>query len=311
MKLVPYNKMLYAYLGEKRMSEKNSNFLKGVDEIEYLARIRNHYHLLSDSEKKIADYILDNKDNILNLPISMLAEKIGTSAATIIRFCQSLGFKGYTELKFYVERELLSPVGEIEKIDKNDSIKVLKQKIFKFNKEVIDDTLMILDDSKVEKAIDAISGAQKINLYGEGGSGSIALSALNLFLQIGLPCSAFNDAFLQITSAAQLTKNDVAIGISHSGRAINTVDAMKVAKQKGATVICITGYANSPITEYSDIVLYTSSKTTHFLSDLPAARISELCVLSILQLGIVTRNYENFTGNIKKSKEIFKMKRLD
>lgn len=279
------------------------------EDTEYLCRIRNHYEQLSDSEKRVADYILNNKATVVDIAIKKLAQITGTSAATIIRFCQALGFKGYTELKFYIERELLSPVGEAEEINENDSIKVLKQKIFNFNKKVIDDTLMILDDIEVEKAINAISKAQKIGLYGEGGSGSIAMSALNLLLQIGLPCDTFIDPFLQVMSASQLRKGDVAIGIAHSGRTINTIDAMRVAKQKGATTICITGYTNSPITEYSDIILYTSSNTTNFLSDLPAARISELCVISILQLGVVTRNYEKFAGSIKKSKEIFEIKR--
>ncbi|MDK2800147.1 MAG: RpiR family transcriptional regulator, carbohydrate utilization regulator [Clostridiales bacterium] len=292
------------------MTDQIDNLIPENNNTEYLARIRSHYHLLSDSEKKIADYILKNRDEIVDISIHPLAKKTGTSAATVIRFCQALGFKGYTEFKFYIERELLSPVGEIEKINKDDSIKVIKQKLFNFNKEVIDDTLMILDDDQTEKAVDAISKAETIHFYGEGGSGSIAFSAAHAFLQIGLPCNFFNDAFLQVSSASQLKKGDVAIGITHSGRTINTIDAIKVAKERGATTICITGYVNSPITEYSDIILYTSSKTTNFLSDLPAARISELCIISTLQLGIITRNYEKLAGNIKKSKEAFELKRI-
>jgi RpiR family carbohydrate utilization transcriptional regulator len=292
------------------MSDKKGRAKNNDAEIEYLARIRNHYNLLSDSEKKIADYILDSNTNILILPVGELAEKIGTSPATVVRFCRSLGFKGYTELKFYIERELLSPIGEIEKIDKNDSIKVLKQKVLKFNQNVIDDTVMVLDDAELEKAVTAIAGAPKVDIYGEGGSGSIALTALNLLLQIGIPCSAYTDAFLQILSASQLQEGDVAIAISHSGRTINTIDALKTARANGATAICITGYAHSAITQCADIILYSSSKTTQFLSDLPAARISELCVLSIIQLGIVTRNYDGFIGNIKKNKEIVEIKRV-
>lgn len=176
------------------------------EQTEYLCRIKNHYSLLSDAEKKIADYILQNKISIVDIPIKELARKTDSSPATIIRFCQALGFKGYTELKFYIERELLSPIGEKEEINRNDSIKVLKQKIFQFQKQVIDDTLMILNDDELEKAIDAISRAQKIDLYGEGGSGAIALTAFNIFLQIGLPCQVHTDAFLQVMSASLLKK---------------------------------------------------------------------------------------------------------
>jgi RpiR family carbohydrate utilization transcriptional regulator len=186
----------------------------------------------------------------------------------------------------------------------------LKQKVFKFNQKIIDDTIMTLDDANLEKAIIAIAGARKVDIYGEGGSGSIALTALNLLLNIGISCNALTDANLQVLSASQLQREDVALGISHSGRTINTIDALKTAKQNGATTICITGYANSIITKYADCVLYCSSKTSRFLSELPAARISELCVLSAIQLGIVARNYDGFTQNIKKNKKIVEIKRL-
>jgi DNA-binding MurR/RpiR family transcriptional regulator len=292
------------------MSEKRRNDKNGFDEIEYLARIKNHYNLLSDSERKIADYIISQRETILQLTVAELAEKIGSSAASIVRFCRAVGFKGYTELKFYIDRELLSLVGAEEKIDKNDSVKVLKQKVFKFNQKVIDDTIMTLDDENLEKAIIVIGGARKVDIYGEGGSGSIALTALNLLLHIGISCNAHTDANLQILSALQLQKGDVALGISHSGRTINAIDALKIAKQNGATTICITGYANSAITQYSDVVLYSSSKTSRFLSDLPAARISELCVLSAIQMGIVAKNYDSFMRKVKKTKETVEIKRV-
>ena len=281
-----------------------------LDEIEYLERIKAHYNILSESGKKIADYILKNKDEIVGLSSHALAAKIGTSAATVVRFCYALGFKGYTELKFYIERELLSPSFETIQVNRGDSMNIIKQKVLNFNKDVIDDTLMMLDSEKLEQAVKALSMASRIDLYGEGGSGSITMSAANLFLQIGLPCNAYTDAFMQITSAAHLKHNDVALAIIHSGRTRNTIDSLKEAHKQGATTICITGYTNSPITEHADIVLYTSSKSTGFLSDLPAARISELCAISVIQMAIVANNYEKFAGSIKKSKEVFKIKRL-
>lgn len=277
---------------------------------EYLSRIRQSYDFLSASEKRIADYILEEKDNVANISINILAENTGTSPPTISRFCKTLGFKGYNELRFYIERELLSPAGEMEQINENDSIKVLKQKTFQFNKSVIDDTMMILDDNEVEKAVTAISNASKVELFGEGGSGSIALTAFNLFLHIGIPCRVSNDANLHALAASQLKRGDVAIGFAHSGNIRNTYNSMKIANEAGATTILITGNINSLIKEHSDIVLYASTKTKPFLSDLPAARISEICIIGILQVGVLTRNYDKYAGNVKKYKEILDVTKL-
>jgi RpiR family transcriptional regulator, carbohydrate utilization regulator len=281
-----------------------------VNELDYLMRIKAHYNIFSDSEKKIADYILKNHEDIIEFSSQKLADETGTSPATIVRFCRTLGFKGYTELKYYIERELLSPSPEYLSITRDDSIGVLKQKILQYNKGVIDETMNLLDDSQLDKAVNAIINARHVDIYGEGGSGGGAVVAVNIFLQIGIPCSAYTDGFLQITSASQLHSTDVAIGISHTGRAINTLDAMKEAKLHGVTTICITGYANSPITKYSDIILYTSSSSSEVLSDLPASRICEICVISVIQMAILARNYEKVIGQIRKAKEAFKVKRV-
>jgi DNA-binding MurR/RpiR family transcriptional regulator len=280
------------------------------EEIEYMSRIWTHYDSLTLSEKKIADYVLSNKEELFNISIHSLASRVGVSSPTITRFCRNLHFNSFSEFKYYIEKELLSSVGEIGPLGKEDSIKIIKQKLVKFNKEILDDTMATLDDDKLEKAIEVISKAKKIEIYGEGGSGAIALSAHYIFLQIGLPSSVYNDAIFQMISASQVKSNDVVIGISHSGSVVNTVEALKVAKQQGATTICITGYLNSPITKVSDIVLYASSKQKPFISDLPAARISELCVVDILQVGIIARNYDRLVEKMKMSKRAINLKRL-
>lgn len=282
-----------------------------LESTEYLSRITNNYDKLSNSEKKIADYIINNKEEILNLSITSLSEKVGVGTATVTRFCYALGFKGFSEMKFYIEKKLLSPLGEKEEIYREDSIMTLKQKVFNFNKEVIDDTQEVLNDEELEKAINLISLANKVLIIGEGGSGASASMGYNLFLQIGLNCTYSTDAFLQVVNASQLNKDDVIIGIAHSGNIINTMDAFKVAKEQGAKTICITGNLKSSIGKISDIVLYTSSLSKPYLSDLPAARISEVCVIGLLQLGVLTRNYEKLSGNVKKSKKAYQLKRSE
>lgn len=277
--------------------------------LEYLQRIQNHYESFSISEKRIAEYILTHHEQIPNLSTQALAKEADTSPASVVRFCRSVGFKGYTELKFYIERELLSPSADTFQITRGESVKVIKQKVFNFNKSVLDETMMILDDESLERAIQAIKRAKRIDMYGEGGSGSIAMSAVNIFMQMGIPCNTYTDAFLQITAASQLHPGDVAIAFAHSGEVINTIDAIREAKKQGAFTIGITGYANSTTSQYLDIELATSNKASNVLSDLPAARISELAVISVIQMALLANNYEAHAGQIQKAKDIFKVKR--
>ena len=134
---------------------------KTVEQIEYLTRIASHYDVLSESEKKIADYILRVKTDILNMTTADIAENVQTSAATVVRFCRTLGFKGFNEFKFYIEREFLSPSDEIMQIEPNDSVAILKQKTFQFNKKVIDETEQLVDDEALELAVKTLYGGKK------------------------------------------------------------------------------------------------------------------------------------------------------
>jgi DNA-binding MurR/RpiR family transcriptional regulator len=295
-------------------SDKQNSGFNAVDplssDIEYLCRIRSNYHSLTKIEKKIARYILNHQNEVLYNSITLFAKKIGTSAPTITRFCQSLGFKGFSEFKFYMEKDLLSPFSKSEEIDLNDSIKIVKQKILHFNKEIIDDTIMLLNEHQLEKTISAISNANMVHFYGEGGTSSTAFFAYNLFLQIGIPCNAFNDGILALMAAPHLKKGDVAISITYSGSAVNPMDALKLAKEHGATTISITGNPSSPITKFSDIVLCSSSKIKDDIRFLHAARICELVIIGLMQIGVLNSNYEKLSSNIVHSKEAIKLRRL-
>ncbi len=296
-------------LATQTFSTKASDKSDAIASIEYLTRIRNHYDTFNSSEKRIADYILQHSEAVPEMSAQALAKAAETSPATIIRFCRAIGFKGYTELKYYIEREFLTPGTDSFQIKRGESVKVIKQKLFHFNQSVLDETMMILNDDDLQKAVDLIGSARKIDIYGEGGSGSVAQSAAYILMQMGLQCTCYNDAWLQITAASQLHHGDVAIAIAHSGRVHNTVDASRMAKEQGAKVIGITGYPNTPLTEHLDVVLFTSSRESNVLSDLPAARLSELCVISVIQMALLSENYESYANQIEKAKEAFRRKR--
>ncbi len=271
--------------------------------------IYSQFDSLNSTEKKIARYVMELKGEILNKTTQDVGRATGTSAAAVVRFCRTLGFKGYLDLKFYIEKELLSPSSEIIEIHKDDSIPELKEKIFRFNRHIIEETQNILDDEALQKTIDAIIQANRIDIYAEGGSGITAQNFINQLMQIGINCKYYKDPIMEMTAACQLKPGDVALAISYSGSSINTVDSLQKAKESGATTICLTGYSQSPITKHSDIILYTGAWDSKKMSDLPAARISELCVLSFIQIAIVAGDYKMRSGQIQKGKAILKQKR--
>jgi len=108
---------------------------------------------------------------------------------------------------------------------------------------------------------------------------------------------------MQAISASLLRERDVAFGISHSGSSKDVVDALRIARQSGATTICLTHHTKSPITKVADIKLFTAARETALWSDAMTSRIDQLTILDVLYAGVALRKYEIFLKSIECSKE--------
>ena len=260
----------------------NMNNNKGV-----IPRIRSECLSLPPSEKKVADYVLDNPDKIIYLSVSELADDVDVSDSTIIRFCKNVGFKGYQEFKLFVAQDLVVPIENInEDIQLDDDLETIVNKIGFTNKKAIEETLSITNLKALQEAIDAIVKARKLEFYGVGASGITGHDAKYKFLRIGKDVDCYTDAHLQAMSAATLSDQDVVVGVSHSGSTKDVVDSCTVAHEAGATVICITGHNRSPITKVADIKLLTATRERPLASGALRSKIAQLQVLDMLYTGV-------------------------
>jgi DNA-binding MurR/RpiR family transcriptional regulator len=216
---------------------------------------------LRESERKIAEYVLGNASEVVYLSITELADRTGTSEATVIRFARALDYSGYAALKIALALELRAAAARLptELAASSDAASV-KQRVVQLSIESLQATAQLLDDHALERAVAALTAARRIELYGLGSSAITARNAYVIFMQIGLPAQAVVDPHLQVMSATQLEAGDVALAISQSGSSRDTVEALQHARDAGATCICITRYARSPITRVAHITLLASSR---------------------------------------------------
>jgi RpiR family carbohydrate utilization transcriptional regulator len=269
-----------------------------------LTRIESIFDMFKKNDKKIVDYILEYPDKIIHLSIAELAEKCNTSESAIVRFCKHIGYKGYQDLKINIAKEIIQPEKQIqEDIDLNDDISTIKKKIFHSSIQTINDTIEVLQDSELKKAVEALSGARSIEIYGTGGSGSIAFDAQHKFLKIGIKTLAFVDVFLQAMSASVLDERDVVLVITHSGTNLDILHVSKVAKKQGAKVIAITNFSKSPITEIADIKLFTASRETIFRTDAMISRTAQLAVIDTLYTALALKSPEAASENLFKTRD--------
>ncbi len=267
------------------------------------SRIREMKSLLRNAEEQVANYILLHHGEIINLTITELSERAGVSEATVVRMCQKLGYKGFQEIKIALALELVKPVHAIhEEIGEDDQLGVAVEKVFRGNILAIESTLKVLSMGEMERAIEALACARKIEIYGAGGSAAVARDACHKFMKTGIPCVAYDDAHMQIMAASLLGPGSVVIGISHSGSSKDIIEALTVAREAGATIICITNYAKSPIDKVSDIKLSTASKETSFRTEGTASRIAQLCIIDALFVGVGLKRTGDIIDNIQKTR---------
>ena len=258
------------------------------------------YKKLGKSEKKIADWLFENPNEILPLSIVDLADRCGCSEATIVRFAKKLGFSGYQGLKISLAQETNS-TSVSTNITNNDSLEEIYDKVCNDIYCSLERTKMVLNTDTLEEVCKKISSAEKIVIFGLGNSASIALDASHKLLRTGCNAYAYSDNHMQVIVASHLTSNDVAIGISHSGSSKDIVEALKIAKESGATTVAITNSGKSPIQKYSDFTLFTASdETKHNILALNS-RIAQLSIVNAIYFYLVYNKSDKALESIKET----------
>lgn len=276
-----------------------------------LGQIRSHYARLSEKEKKIADYILNNPENIIHSTINDVAEDLNVADATVFRFCKRIGFKGFQAMKITLAAEIIEPIQQIhEEISESDDERTVMEKVFQSNIHTLKSTLNLIDETAIEQAVDLLLNAGRVDFYGTGGSAVIAMDAYHKFIRTGIKVFTFMDSHFQIMSASQLTKHDVAVVISHSGINKDTINILKTAKKNGAKIIGITGYPKSPLAKNSDVVLYTSAEETEYRSEALSSRIAQLSLIDALYVNVMKLNKEKAKKSLDKIREAIVVTRL-
>ncbi|WP_226527468.1 MurR/RpiR family transcriptional regulator [Metabacillus niabensis] len=273
-----------------------------------LNMIKNVIPQLPESERKIATYILEHPDDILNCTAGELGAMANSSSAAVIRLCKSLGVKGFQELKVRVAGDLVKPVEQgYRDIEPDETIQSIVQKTTSNSIQSLSDTSEIINYEELERAVAMLLEAKNVHFFGIGASHIIAMDAQQKFLRINKGSTAFTDAHLVATLIANADKNDVVFGISFSGETKEVMNVLSLAKESGVNTIGLTKYGQSTVSSLVDICLYTSySNEAPFRSAATSSRLAQLYVIDMLFLCMATKQYQDTVNYIDKTREAIK-----
>lgn len=279
---------------------------RSMNESNALLMISSIYHSLSKAEQKVADTVLNNAETTVYSSITDLAETADVGETTVIRFCRKLGFRGFQEFKLAIAQDLVSPSQQVYgKIEASDDIDVMCDKITSYNIKTMQDTSQLLRGSELQRATDALLRGKRLFFFGVGSSAQTASDAQYRFMRLGFDSHLAIDAHIIAMNCALVTPEDVVLGVSTSGSTKDLVDAIRIAKENGAFIICLTTHARSPITSYADAVLLAASKESPLQGGAFSSKLAQIHVLDILSTIVsMKRREETFSAIEKTAKAV-------
>ncbi len=301
-------------LGESQRSSDGRRGPAGISAeptLGLLARLTSIRNSLPAAAQQVADYLLSRPELVIRQSITEVAENTGVSEGTVVRLCKQLGVKGFQDLKVSLAHEVLEPVKFIhEDVQPADDIATVIQKVIRSDIQALEATLNVIDAQAMARAVEIILNAARVEFYGVGSAGPVAVDAYYRMLRVGIPCAVTTDSHMQAVNAA-FTGPDVAVvTISHSGSTRETVESTRIAKEAGAKTICITSYGRSPLQAYADVVLSTVATETMFRTDAMTSRIAQLSIVDALYVCVAMANMERALGNLTRTVDVLSLKRF-
>lgn len=240
----------------------------------------------SEKEHKIASCILAAPADSVHPSIEELADRIGVSVSTLLRFVRKLGYDGYQQFRIALATEALAPEARFYEAPvrgSEDAVTV----VFGEAVKALEMTAAMLDRAALRKTAELACGARRLLLLGLGGSGLVARDAFHKLIRSGLPCQTAEDYHLQLMLASQAGPRDLAILVSHTG--INK-DALALAEalgHAGCPVVAMTTYPRSPLARMADIVLLSAAPGSSVISEAFSARIAQLAMIDALYVQVM------------------------
>lgn len=270
-----------------------------------LLRIKENKENYTSTEKLIAKYILENKNEVLKYSAQILGEKTNTSAAAVIRFSKKIGCKGFSDLKMNLAQSHSNEQHDLDVdiiFNENDDMTSLVDKGCRLNMNTVLKTYQLINVSDLEKAINLLCNASTIYLFGVGGSAIIVNDIEQKLLRIGKKVIYNSDLHIQMTFTQSMTKDDVALIISYSGTTSGLVDISKILVEKDIQYISLTQINQNPISKNSTVSLKVPNEEKALRIGAVSSRIASLVITDLLYYGVFKQDYDNHKENLVDSK---------
>ena len=285
---------MYIYYGFTKNYPMNSAILDDI---------RHKLPALSKSERKVAEWLLANARLAIDTSISDVAVAVGASEPTVIRFCRTMGLSGFRELKTNLIAALQKPQSYVHHdVTNEDDASSAAIKVLESSVQALVNLRESIARMPFEQSVTVMANARQLIFVGLGASGHVARDACHKFFRLGVPCGTALDSQTILQQAAIAKSDDIYLTISHTGSWPELVRGMRLARQRGATIIALT----DPKSELADIATYAFDchppEDTNVFTPM-SSRLAQLTLLDALQVNLAIKMGETAEDNLKLTKD--------
>ena len=259
-------------------------------------KLYSYYPAATSAEQNIIDRIIENSEDLLRMNVREFASTTFTSPSTVIRLVKKLGFEGFLDFRnsliydFATRNQTKDTL--VEDVSKEDDLDDIIEKVTRRNIISLQNTEKLLSRKDIELAVRYMAEADKINLFGMGSSLLVAKDTSLKFLRIDKDCSVYDDWHNQLIMAKNTKDKELSIIFSYSGKTREMLECAEAIKARSGKIILITGFENSPISRFADIVLTIAATEYLFRSGAMSSRIAQMNLVDILYTAYINKNYE-------------------
>lgn len=247
------------------------------------ARLSMLYPHFTKADRAVANMTISHPQTIAKLSAREMARQCGVSEASVIRFVQKLGYEGLTSFKRAVHHELVTSQTQVsfDLPSQGTPAEALSAAVA-FCSQALQNLLEVLDPDELGRAAKAVEAADCVHFFAAGGSMRVAQNAAFKLIRMGYLAFSEADSLVQMAQASLTGSRSVAVAVSFTGATKQVVDALGVARESGATTVCLTNFAGTPVTKIADIQLITGAPGGILAANSAPARTAQFAVLDAL-----------------------------
>ncbi|WP_435173989.1 MurR/RpiR family transcriptional regulator [Gordonia hongkongensis] len=275
------------------------------------AAVRAALPALQPGDARVAQIFLERPQAVVDMSVSETARIADVSTATVVRFAQKLGYKGFHAIKLALAQEIAaSPDGRLADVEPTDSALDVLVKVSRAGAQAVLDASTTVSAAALEASVAALLAARSVLFVAVGTSAPVAADAAYRLKTVGIPAEFPADPHVQHVSARLLCPGDVCFVISHTGSTRESLLAVDGARRAGATTIAVTSFASSPLTEVVDHPIVAGAREVAFHLEAVSSRLAHVAVLDALLVAVTLGDPERATDAVALYTEVLSDHRL-